>query len=74
MNVFAFKQTEKYVKFGRKMSDPINPTLTGYKLVATVNHMGNQFSGHYTACSYRDNKWWMCNDSNVCVTIQMYVK
>ena len=28
--------------------------------------MGNQFSGHYTACSYRDGKWWMCNDSNVC--------
>ena len=57
---------KRFTKFGRKMGDPINPTLTGYKLVATVNHMGNQFSGHYTACSYRDNKWWMCNDSNVC--------
>lgn len=57
---------KRFTKFGRKISNAIDPSLPGYKLVATVNHMGNQFSGHYTACSYRDGQWWMCNDSNVC--------
>lgn len=66
MPEYLIVHIKRFTKFGRKISNPIEPKLPGYKLVATVNHMGNQFSGHYTACSYRDGKWWMCNDSNVC--------
>ena len=63
---YLIVHTKRFTKFGRKINNAIEPNLHEYKLVATVNHMGNQFSGHYTACSYRDGKWWMCNDSKVC--------
>jgi len=37
-----------------------------YELFAVSNHVGSQFSGHYTACCRTpQNQWYHLNDSNV---------
>lgn len=36
-----------------------------YKQVAQIRHYGNLNGGHYTACVARDDKIYLCNDSNI---------
>lgn len=36
-----------------------------YQLVATCNHYGTAHSGHYNACIFKNNEWYMCNDEHI---------
>jgi ubiquitin carboxyl-terminal hydrolase 36/42 len=35
------------------------------KLIATVNHYGNKYSGHYVAHVSRDDNWYVADDSSI---------
>lgn len=41
-----------------------------YTLRGTIQHIGNtSASGHYTACTKQNNKWYLCNDNKI-VTLE----
>ncbi|KAL7720164.1 ubiquitinyl hydrolase 1 [Entamoeba marina] len=36
-----------------------------YSVVATINHMGNTFFGHYFSFVNFEDKWYCCNDQSI---------